>query len=146
MAQRRNGCGCLLGLVIVGAIVGGPTIFGKTEDAARTVPVTSGPSSSAPPTGERTTSIEKRAPKTSAVKVPAPKASRAPKTTAPAKSPRSTAPPPPVPQAEVPDAPSPSYYANCSAARAAGAAPLYRGQPGYRSALDRDNDGVACET
>jgi len=51
-----------------------------------------------------------------------------------------------VPQAEVPDAPSPSYYANCSAARAAGAAPLYRGQPGYRSALDRDNDGVACET
>lgn len=37
------------------------------------------------------------------------------------------------------------YYANCSAARAAGAAPLYRGEPGYRSALDRDNDGVACE-
>ena len=25
-------------------------------------------------------------------------------------------------------------------------APLYRGQPGYRAALDRDNDGVACET
>ncbi len=37
------------------------------------------------------------------------------------------------------------YYANCSEARAAGAAPLYRGDPGYRSALDRDNDGVACE-
>jgi hypothetical protein len=37
------------------------------------------------------------------------------------------------------------YYANCSAARAAGAAPLHRGDPGYRSALDRDNDGVACE-
>ena len=37
------------------------------------------------------------------------------------------------------------YYANCSAARAAGAAPIYRGEPGYRSALDRDDDGVACE-
>ncbi|MBV7266694.1 excalibur calcium-binding domain-containing protein [Erythrobacter ani] len=37
------------------------------------------------------------------------------------------------------------YYRNCDAARAAGAAPIYRGQPGYRSALDRDNDGVACE-
>jgi endonuclease YncB( thermonuclease family) len=37
------------------------------------------------------------------------------------------------------------YYANCAAARAAGAAPLHRGDPGYRSALDRDNDGVACE-
>lgn len=38
-----------------------------------------------------------------------------------------------------------AYYRNCTAARAAGAAPLYRGAPGYRSALDRDGDGVACE-
>lgn len=37
------------------------------------------------------------------------------------------------------------YYKNCDAVRAAGKAPLYRGQPGYRPALDRDNDGVACE-
>jgi hypothetical protein len=37
------------------------------------------------------------------------------------------------------------YFPNCAAARAAGAAPIYRGQPGYRPALDRDNDGVACE-
>ena len=37
------------------------------------------------------------------------------------------------------------YYANCSAARAAGAAPLSSGDPGYRSALDRDGDGIACE-
>ncbi|MER6085254.1 excalibur calcium-binding domain-containing protein [Streptomyces sp. NPDC001833] len=38
-----------------------------------------------------------------------------------------------------------TYYANCSAARAAGAAPLYAGDPGYDSHLDRDADGVACE-
>ncbi|XUL94463.1 excalibur calcium-binding domain-containing protein [Streptomyces galilaeus] len=37
------------------------------------------------------------------------------------------------------------YYKDCDAARAAGAAPLYRGDPGYRSELDRDGDGVACE-
>jgi len=37
-------------------------------------------------------------------------------------------------------------YANCTAVRAAGAAPLYRGQPGYASHLDRDGDGVACES
>lgn len=37
------------------------------------------------------------------------------------------------------------YYSNCSAARAAGAAPIRRGEPGYGSHLDRDNDGVACE-
>jgi endonuclease YncB( thermonuclease family) len=38
-----------------------------------------------------------------------------------------------------------AYFPNCDAARAAGRAPLLRGQAGYRSALDRDNDGVACE-
>lgn len=37
------------------------------------------------------------------------------------------------------------YYATCAAARAAGAAPLRIGTPGYRAALDRDRDGVACE-
>jgi hypothetical protein len=37
------------------------------------------------------------------------------------------------------------YYQNCSAARAAGAAPILEGEPGYRSRLDRDRDGIACE-
>jgi DNA polymerase III sliding clamp (beta) subunit (PCNA family) len=36
-------------------------------------------------------------------------------------------------------------YANCAAVRAAGKAPLRRGDPGYSSALDRDGDGIACE-
>ncbi|WP_306828433.1 excalibur calcium-binding domain-containing protein [Nakamurella flavida] len=39
-----------------------------------------------------------------------------------------------------------AYYANCSAAEAAGAAPVYRGDPGYSSKLDRDGDGVGCES
>src|SRR5690606_25846942 len=39
----------------------------------------------------------------------------------------------------------PVYYPNCAAARAAGAAPIRRGQPGYGRDIDRDNDGVACE-
>ncbi|AMT70126.1 excalibur calcium-binding domain-containing protein [Mycobacteroides immunogenum] len=43
-------------------------------------------------------------------------------------------------------APLAHAYPNCAAARAAGAAPLYRGQPGYSAKLDRDGDGVACET
>lgn len=38
-----------------------------------------------------------------------------------------------------------AYYPNCAAARAAGAAPLHRGDPGYSRKLDRDGDGVACE-
>lgn len=41
--------------------------------------------------------------------------------------------------------PSNAYYRNCDAARSAGVAPIYRGDPGYRSSLDGDNDGIACE-
>lgn len=37
------------------------------------------------------------------------------------------------------------YFRNCREARAAGYAPMYRGQPGYRPEMDGDNDGVACE-
>jgi hypothetical protein len=37
------------------------------------------------------------------------------------------------------------YFARCSEARAAGVAPIYRNEPGYREGLDGDGDGVACE-
>jgi hypothetical protein len=37
------------------------------------------------------------------------------------------------------------YYENCDAVRAAGAAPIHRGDPGYGSHLDRDGDGSACK-
>ncbi|MEP7036328.1 MAG: DUF1524 domain-containing protein [Actinomycetota bacterium] len=36
-------------------------------------------------------------------------------------------------------------YANCTAVRAAGAAPIHRGDPGFASKLDRDGDGIGCE-
>jgi hypothetical protein len=46
----------------------------------------------------------------------------------------------------VPSAPQNGvYYSNCAQARAAGVTPLRRGQAGYGTHLDRDNDGVACE-
>ncbi len=38
-----------------------------------------------------------------------------------------------------------AYFKNCAAARAVGAAPLHRGQPGYRDSMDGDQDGIACE-
>ncbi|MCU1404442.1 MAG: hypothetical protein JWQ43_745, partial [Glaciihabitans sp.] len=60
----------------------------------------------------------------------------------------------PVPAAQpAPTEPAPAapaeptvVYANCEAVRAAGAAPLYADQPGYSSKLDRDGDGVGCDT
>lgn len=39
-----------------------------------------------------------------------------------------------------------AYYGSCKDAKAAGAAPLHTGDPGYRLGLDRDKDGTACET
>jgi hypothetical protein len=36
-------------------------------------------------------------------------------------------------------------YANCTEARAAGAAPVRAGDPGYSRKLDRDGDGIGCE-
>ncbi|WP_235983041.1 excalibur calcium-binding domain-containing protein [Sphingomonas albertensis] len=37
------------------------------------------------------------------------------------------------------------FYSGCREVRAAGAAPLHRGQPGYRAGMDGDGDGIACE-
>ena len=36
-------------------------------------------------------------------------------------------------------------FPNCTAARAAGAAPVRVGDPGYGRHLDRDGDGIGCE-
>ena len=74
--------------------------------------------------------------------------SRQPTTPAPAAPPARKAPATvPAPVAPAPPAPVPAavYYANCTAVRAAGAAPIRLGQPGYSSKLDRDGDGVGCE-
>ncbi len=50
-----------------------------------------------------------------------------------------------IPSVVTPEQVDSVYYKNCAEAKAAGAAPLHKGDPGYRSGLDRDNDGVACE-
>jgi hypothetical protein len=42
--------------------------------------------------------------------------------------------------------PAAVFYVNCAEAREAGVAPLIAGEPGYRAALDRDGDGIACDT
>ncbi len=53
---------------------------------------------------------------------------------------------PAPPESSAPASPASVYYKNCDAARAAGAAPIQVGQPGYRKGLDRDGDGTACDT
>lgn len=39
-----------------------------------------------------------------------------------------------------------SAFPNCSAARAAGRSNIRAGEPGYGVHLDRDGDGIACES
>lgn len=39
-----------------------------------------------------------------------------------------------------------AFYANCTEVKAAGAAPIYPGDPGWQDKFDRDNDGVGCES
>lgn len=79
---------------------------------------------------------------------PAPVEAPAPEP-APAEAPAPVVEPPPAPETtEAPppaDEPANVYYKNCAAVWAAGAAPIHRGDPGYDSHLDGDNDGVGCE-
>ena len=77
---------------------------------------------------------------------PAPAVEPPPVVAAPA--PAAPAPVSAVPAVPAPAAPAPAavFYANCAAAKAAGAAPILTGQAGYRAGLDRDLDGVACES
>jgi Excalibur calcium-binding domain/Protein of unknown function (DUF1524) len=63
----------------------------------------------------------------------------APSAPAPAPAPAPAAP------ADVPAGTPAAPFANCAAARAAGAAPLHRGDPGWSDSMDGDGDGVACE-
>ncbi|MBJ6980340.1 excalibur calcium-binding domain-containing protein [Luteimonas sp. MC1572] len=65
---------------------------------------------------------------------------------------RTAAPAPPAAQRFAPANSAPAGaaagtrpFVNCDAARAAGAAPVRRGDPGYGTHLDRDSDGVGCE-
>jgi hypothetical protein len=52
--------------------------------------------------------------------------------------------PPPTGAPSLPAAPT-GGFVNCAAARAAGAAPVHVGEPGYAPRLDGDGDGIGCE-
>ncbi|TCC08827.1 excalibur calcium-binding domain-containing protein [Kribbella soli] len=74
-----------------------------------------------------------------------------PTTTTPAPTTPSPSTPTPTPTAStaVPSATPSStpavVYRDCAEVRAAGKAPLYRGDPGYTPELDSNGDGIACE-
>ncbi|MFD3675505.1 excalibur calcium-binding domain-containing protein [Streptomyces sp. NPDC058613] len=146
---------CVLATLIwIGLFVDPAPRQGDPSEPAETPPAAS-PSASTPPRTAQPTSPPSPTPP-STTPSPVPPSITAPKTTTAAPS-GPPAPTDPVAPAEPSAATTPAepaepateassaYYRRCADARAAGAAPLYRGQPGYRSGLDRDGDGVACE-
>ena len=63
-------------------------------------------------------------------------------------APRPAAVPAPLPAPPPPPAAPPAgvFYPNCDAGRAAGAAPIRPGDPGWDQKFDRDRDGIGCDT
>jgi hypothetical protein len=138
-------------LVLIGLVLFNPLGRGDSKQAYEpppAAPETVSPSTTERPTTEPTPT---RAPEPSATSTPAPTPAQtvvrptvtSPKPAAevsPTSSQSSTQPtmtPAPVSPAVT--------YTSCAEVRAAGKAPLHRGDPGYSRELDRNGDGVACD-
>ncbi|WP_238152832.1 excalibur calcium-binding domain-containing protein [Kribbella speibonae] len=128
------------------------TSAGSTSNSPLTGPGKNNPTTADPTTGTP--------PGTPSSSTPAP--------TSPASTPSTTTPTPlatttPTPSSSTPTPPAttavpttsptttstpsttPVVYRNCAEVRAAGKAPLHRGDPGYTPELDNNGDGIACE-
>jgi hypothetical protein len=126
-------------------------------DLRPTAPVTAAPveRTDKPARAERTTSAGSSAPSATPVTTPARSAPTTTTTTPVPTTPSASTTPTTVTASKAPTTPAPTVvpstspadvvYQNCAEVRAAGKAPLHRGDPGYSSALDRNGDGVACE-
>lgn len=130
--------GVLLMLILLGNCSGDDQKSSVASTVTKTVTVTAQPPTvtvtAAPP------------PIVTATEAPPPRGFFEPPAPETAPPPASLDPPAPPPVGLPPPPSSSVYYADCGDARSAGAAPLYVGEPGYRSGLDRDGDGVACES
>lgn len=126
--------GLLVGLCTLGTVI---SIVSESPKKANSTNVI--PSSSA----SLVTKVKEAAKKpsaspTSIVKSPSPIPSLLPKPVVKHSNPN--------PVHSSPTYPKVVFYKNCAEVRAAGKAPIYAGQPGYSLHLDRDKDGIACDT
>ncbi|MFC7450650.1 excalibur calcium-binding domain-containing protein [Rhodococcus daqingensis] len=135
-------------LAVAGAVMGSSTSEpASSQTTSRIVPTPTAarPSTFASTPAKPAPLLELPAPTTH--DLPAPVTAPAPAYVPSPPSERVPAPPTaitkPQPLVEVP---SPSgKFSSCEDAIAAGAAPLYKGDPGYSPKLDRDKDGIACD-
>lgn len=148
----------LVGFILIGVLAPKPPEASPAADTtpAATPTATTAPITAASPTATAPTTT---LPRTTSTTAPLP-----PATTPPVGEASTTVETPhvetqrytPQPTTETPSVPPPTftpptargesaYYANCDAAKAAGVAPIFLGEPGYRPGLDRDGDGIACD-
>lgn len=134
------------------------TVDTGTVPAPATVKTTAAAPATEPPTTTRPTEKPTRQIEQTPTSTPAAVPSDTPgtpSTPSPSATPQSTTVVVPTPTVEPTQVPVPSktptsasvqvVYSNCAEVRAAGKAPLHRGDPGYSEELDRNGDGVACE-
>lgn len=140
---RGYGAGAIVAALVV-LIAGGAASSPAPAVAASPTPTVTRTSTATVTATETTTAT---ATTTATVTETAPPPAPAAAVVAPPPAPPApTSAPPPPPGPVVTQAPAAASYANCDAVRAAGAAPIRVGDPGYSRKLDRDGDGVGCET
>ncbi|WP_410791601.1 excalibur calcium-binding domain-containing protein [Kribbella sp. C-35] len=133
------------------------TSAGSTSNSPLTGPGTNNPTTADPTTGTppgtpSASTLATTPPTTPTATTPTPQTTTTPTTPAPT-TPAPTTPAPSstptaVPSATPSSTPSTTpavVYRDCAEVRAAGKAPLYRGEPGYTPELDSNGDGIACE-
>jgi outer membrane biosynthesis protein TonB len=137
----------LIGLVLFNPFTGGDDNEATTAAPAgvETTPAPEG-TPTAPETGAPTTTTQPTTtPTLEPTHTPAPSETPTDSQSSPPESPSIT----PTPTTDPTTAPAGTseavVYQNCAEVRAAGKAPLHRGEPGYTAELDKNGDGIACD-
>lgn len=130
MAEKKGNAGCIgiVALLAIGFIAG----RGSVEEADADPVATQAEAADVDTSAELLRAAERVDAEAAAAEIPAPQPLYVP-------------PPEPAYEPPVRQQAQSVYFRNCSEARAAGAAPVRRGDPGYARKLDRDGDGVGCE-
>jgi outer membrane biosynthesis protein TonB len=135
-------------LVLIGLVLFNP--FGRADSGQASEPPPATPETVSPSTTEPTPTqppTPARTPEPSETPTPAQTLARTTVTSptpAPEVSPTSSQSSTEPTMTAAPGSPAVTYT-SCAEVRAAGKAPLHRGDPGYSRELDRNGDGVACD-
>ncbi|MGW1342444.1 excalibur calcium-binding domain-containing protein [Kribbella sp. NPDC002412] len=147
----KLGSAALVVLALIGLVLFNPFTGGGDDSTPTAAPTAEVESSAAPESMPTAPGTE-----TPTTAHPTPKAATTEPTAEPTPTPSAPSDTPTEPEPSTPKTtPTPSktptttnvtvVYRNCAEVRAAGKAPLHRGDPGYSEELDNNGDGTACD-